>query len=160
MHEIGRRSFLALAAVPIRGAEPFVTFTAAEANLVEGICDRLIPADDAPGATVAGVVYYIDRQLGGPLQRFREAYRTGLARFDTACRAQHGHAFGELDADSRTSFLRMVEGGSDANLRAFFAMITDHAMQGFYGAPSHGGNRDEVSWKMLGIVDVMEGHKH
>jgi hypothetical protein len=39
-------------------------------------------------------------------------------------------------------------------------MVIDHTMQGFYGSPEHGGNRDEASWKMLGIVDVMEGHKH
>jgi gluconate 2-dehydrogenase gamma chain len=24
-------------------------------------------------------------------------------------------------------------------------------MQGFYGDPRHGGNRDRVSWKMLGV---------
>jgi gluconate 2-dehydrogenase gamma chain len=33
----------------------------------------------------------------------------------------------------------------------FFNLIRAHAMQGFYGDPRHGGNRDEASWKMLGI---------
>ena len=46
----------------------------------------------------------------------------------------------------------------------FFQMVVDHTMQGFYGSPEHGGNKDEASWKMLGIVDVMAGddgsHKH
>jgi hypothetical protein len=39
-------------------------------------------------------------------------------------------------------------------------MVADHAMQGFYGSPAHGGNLDAASWKMLGIEDVMEGHRH
>ena len=28
-----------------------------------------------------------------------------------------------------------------------------------FGSPAHGDNRDEASWKMLGITDVMEGHQ-
>ena len=44
---------------------------------------------------------------------------------------------------------------------AFFQMVVDHTMQGFYGSPKHGGNRGEASWKMLGIEAVMrEGHAH
>ena len=160
MDEIGRRTFLALAAVPIHAAGPLVTFTPAEAKLITSICDCVIPAGDGPGATEAGVIYYIDRQLSGPLQRFQQTYRTGIPRFEAACHAQHGRSFPDLDADSRTSFLRTIESGGDADLRGFFAMLVDHTMQGFYGAPSHGGNQDEVSWKMLGIADVMQGHKH
>ena len=45
-------------------------------------------------------------------------------------------------------------------LASFFALVIDHTMQGFYGSPQYGGNRDEASWKMLAIEDVMEGHKH
>ncbi len=160
MDEIGRRTFLALAAAPIYAAGPLVTFTPAEAKLVASISDCVIPAGDGPGATEAGVIYYIDRQLSGPLQRFHEAYRTGIPRFESACHARHGRSFSDLDAESRTSFLQTIESSDDAELRGFFAMVVDHTMQGFYGAPSHGGNRDEVSWKMLGIADVMEGHKH
>jgi gluconate 2-dehydrogenase gamma chain len=28
-------------------------------------------------------------------------------------------------------------------------MLVSHTMEGFYGDPRHGGNRDRVSWKML-----------
>jgi gluconate 2-dehydrogenase gamma chain len=58
------------------------------------------------------------------------------------------------------AFLRQIEHDTSSPLASFFAMVIDHTMQGFYGSPEHGGNRDEASWKMLGIVDVMEGHKH
>jgi gluconate 2-dehydrogenase gamma chain len=44
---------------------------------------------------------------------------------------------------------------------SFFEMLIDHTMQGFYGSPAHGGNRDGASWKMLGISGYMgEGHWH
>ncbi len=33
----------------------------------------------------------------------------------------------------------------------FFGYVVDHTMQGFYGDPRHGGNRDGVSWKMLNL---------
>jgi len=31
--------------------------------------------------------------------------------------------------------------------------LRDHTMMGFYGDPRHGGNKDRVSWKMLGVPD-------
>jgi len=39
----------------------------------------------------------------------------------------------------------------------FFQRQVDHMMQGFYGSPRHGGNKNEASWKMLGIAPNM-GH--
>jgi gluconate 2-dehydrogenase gamma chain len=33
--------------------------------------------------------------------------------------------------------------------RQFFRLIHDHAMQGFYGSPRHGGNKNNVSYKMM-----------
>jgi gluconate 2-dehydrogenase gamma chain len=36
---------------------------------------------------------------------------------------------------------------------SFFEMVRDHTLEGYYGSPRHGGNRDELSWKMLGLGD-------
>ena len=36
----------------------------------------------------------------------------------------------------------------------FFDLVVTHAMQGFYGDPRHGGNRDFASWRMLGLPPV------
>lgn len=33
----------------------------------------------------------------------------------------------------------------------FFGLLVDQTMQGFYGDPRHGGNREGASWKMLGV---------
>ena len=35
--------------------------------------------------------------------------------------------------------------------KPFFDLVRNHTMQGYYGSPRHGGNRDAVSWRMLGL---------
>ena len=59
--------------------EPIENLTAAEADLLEAICARIIPSDaNGPGAREARAAHYIDRALGGALAESREAYRAGL----------------------------------------------------------------------------------
>jgi gluconate 2-dehydrogenase gamma chain len=38
---------------------------------------------------------------------------------------------------------------TEVNQRSFFNMLLDHSMQGFYGSPRHGGNKNYVSYKMM-----------
>src|SRR5450759_5069201 len=38
---------------------PYRFFSEAEAKLLIAICEQIIPRDDTPGATDAGVIYYI-----------------------------------------------------------------------------------------------------
>jgi gluconate 2-dehydrogenase gamma chain len=159
--EIDRRLFLAaVAGTPLYAAAPLASFSADEARLVEALCDQIVPADDAPGAKEAGVLYYIDRQLAGPLARFTPSYRQGLAQFAAACLERTGREFLSLPFAEQTAFLKDMAAGRAPGLDAFFRMVVDHTMQGFYGSPAHGGNRGEASWKMLGVTDVMEGHQH
>src|SRR4051812_24870784 len=69
------------AAAPRR--EPIENLTAAEADLLEAICARIIPSDvNGPGAREARAAHYIDRALGGALKESREAYRAGFDAFD------------------------------------------------------------------------------
>ena len=104
------------------------------------------------GAIEAGVAHYIDLQLAGPLNRFASLYREGLPAFEP---------LRQLDNSGQLAFLKAVEKGSyGATASRLFNILIDHTMQGFYGSPAHGGNRDEVSWKMLGIEKVMGGHAH
>jgi gluconate 2-dehydrogenase gamma chain len=155
---VNRREFL-LVAVPLYAAGPLETFSSGEARIVEALCDQVIPADDAPGAKQAGVLYYIDRQLAGPLKRFGAAYHDGLSRLTSACRQRTGRDFTELSFSDQTQFLRDIDAGRVAGLQSFWNLVIDHTMQGFYGSPEHGGNKDAASWNMLHISDVMKGHK-
>jgi gluconate 2-dehydrogenase gamma chain len=43
------------------------------------------------------------------------------------------------------------EGWKQVSAKSFFDLVVSHTMQGFYGDPRHGGNRDAISWRMLGV---------
>jgi len=69
-----------------------------------------------------------------------------------------GKPFEELSWPDQTRLLQAMESGkvpkdiwSDPSSRDFFGMLRDHTMQGFYGSPRHGGNKNYASYKMLGI---------
>ena len=153
MTPITRRNFVVIgAAGAANAATEFVFFTPDQAALVTLIAEQIVPRDQDPGATDAGVVRYIDRQLAGPLSPFGPLYRESLPAFEP---------MREMPFAAQTEFLKSVEKKERGEAAArLFTVIVDHTMQGFYGAPSHGGNRDEVSWKMLGIEHEMSGGHH
>jgi gluconate 2-dehydrogenase gamma chain len=131
---------------------PWRFFTPAEARTVEAICDQLIPADQDPGAAWAGVVRYIDRQLLGFFKPMQKAYREGLAALD---------GFADMPAEKKAASLAALEKDRQKPGKIFFDMILAHTMQGFYGSPRHGGNRDAVSWRMLGVPEPpVRGRRH
>jgi len=137
---------------------PWRFLTVDEARTLAAICDQIIPADEDPGAAWAGVVNYIDLQLCGPLQHLRTSYRLGIAAVDKSSRALHGADFRELTSNQQTELLTLMEKGQapaeawkQISSAEFFGLLVDQTMQGFYGDPRHGGNRERASWKMLGI---------
>lgn len=166
--ELNRRAFLQAAAVAAaaagttigcsRNPSPWRFFSVDEARALAAICDQIIPPDQDPGASWAGVVNFIDRQLCGPYKDLRSKYRLALAGVDQSSRAAHGKLFADLDSPQQIELLHQLEDGKAAGpiwkqipSSEFFSMVVDHTMQGFYGDPRHGGNRDGVSWKMLDL---------
>lgn len=130
-------------------AAPFTTLTAAQAACVVAIAARIVPTDDAPGATEAGVVYFIDRGLGTFLGADREVFLKGLAGFDADVAAAHmGEAFAVLPAETQDAFLKRIE------TTAFFNQIRLWTLFGLLASPAYGGNRDGVGWKLTGFEDA------
>jgi gluconate 2-dehydrogenase gamma chain len=118
-----------------------------QARTLRSICDQIIPADDFPSASQAGVLNYIDLQLTGHYRRHQKTYAEGLVNAEELSRRRFGV---EL---ARTSPLEQFEIAStiEKDNKAFFDLVRAHTMQGYYGTPRHGGNRDAVSWRMLGL---------
>lgn len=138
---------------------PYRFLSENEAKLLIPICEQIIPRDDAPGATDAGVIHYIDRQLAGVLARHQQSYRLGLESFRKTCLEVYKTAFEELAFERQADALRLIEAGKapqelwgDRSQRAFFDLVLDHTRQGFYGSPRHGGNRNYASYRMLGLA--------
>jgi gluconate 2-dehydrogenase gamma chain len=132
-----------------RRKSPWRFFTVEEARTVEAVGGQIVPEDQDPGAIKAGVVHYIDTQLTRFYKPLQKTYRQGIAQLDQACLQFASRHFVELPAETQVAFLRRME--SDPELKPFFELLVAHTMQGFYGDPRHGGNRDRVSWKMVGL---------
>ena len=123
---------------------------------LRALIDRLIPADDYPGGWDAGVGDYLERQFAGDLSDALELYLSGLDALDVEARTTAGVSFAALAPDAQDGLLRQVELGevvTDWPIEpvAFFRAAAEHAAEGFYGDPGNGGNRDGVSWRMIGF---------
>ncbi len=154
----GRRRFLTYAAAAAaagggagcgRANSSWRFFSEEEGDTLTALCEQIIPADQDPGAGWAHTAHFIDRQMSMRFRRFRNDYRSGLAALDRVCRTRFGKRFVELSGSDQTTVLTQFEKESPA----FFGLAITHTMQGFYGNPRHGGNRDAVSWHMLGIPE-------
>jgi gluconate 2-dehydrogenase gamma chain len=76
---------------------------------------------------------------------------------DKSSRLLYGANFVNLVETKQLELLNLLEQGRAPNeawrqnsSAEFFAQLVDQTMQGFYGDPRHGGNREGASWKMLG----------
>jgi gluconate 2-dehydrogenase gamma chain len=159
-------------------------FTPDEWAFLIAACDRLIPADEhGPGAVDLGVPQYIDRQMGtpwaegaiwymqGPFHQAKpefgyqsaltpkQQYRMGIKAIDAVCRQQFHRNFSDLPADTRDDVLRRIEKGEltseDLPLHTFFiGFLLKNVMEGYFGDPMYGGNKDMAAWTMIAYPGV------
>ena len=140
---------------------PLRFFTAAEARTVTAACERIFPRDEnGPGATDAGVVVYIDRQLAGPYGR--DAYRYTRPPFG-ASTPEHGYQGAENPRQIYRNALRELAGFTELSTAdqiaklttieqtPFFALLRAHTIEGMFCDPMHGGNEHLAGWKMVGF---------
>lgn len=145
------------AAIPLR--EALETLTMAEADTLEAMVDRILPADESgPGARQAGALYYIDRSLAADNLADRELYLIGLAMLDEHARRRHGDGFHRLTAEVQDQLLTALQAEELSGFRpsgaAFFGMVRNHTIDGTFCDPLYGGNRDFIGWDMLGYPGV------
>jgi gluconate 2-dehydrogenase gamma chain len=85
-------------------------------------------------------------------------YRDGLRALNDHCRAAHGKNFAAMAPAEQDAVLSGLEAGKiDLKLaqglstRAFFELILQNTMEGFFADPLYGGNKGMAGWKMLGF---------
>jgi gluconate 2-dehydrogenase gamma chain len=167
-YAVDRRGFLrtgaaAAAATSIacgKAGHPWRVLTPLEAATLAAAADRIIPPDEDPGAAQAGVVVFVDRQLATREKKRLGFWQAGLRGLDAAARRRLGRGFAELAGPEQETLLQEVEQGAgeeadwgDVDPGVFFQQLRGYTMMGFYGDPRHGGNRDRVAWRMLGVPD-------
>ena len=123
---------------------------------LRALVDRIVPADDYPGALEAGVLEYIVHQLSGAWQAHAQAYRIGLRALNAESIALAGCRFEALSPVAQDALLRDIERNRvvtnwPIDAAAFFAAACAHTAAGFYGDPAEGGNLGAVSWRMVGF---------
>jgi len=133
-------------------------FTPEEALCVIALSEQIIPKDEFPGATDAGVITYIDRQLSGVFHYDQKTYRSGIKNLQAYCGKQSGKKFEALTTEEQIRIMKLMEanqiGQNDwltGRPSDFFELVLAHSMQGFYGSPIHGGNKNSMSFEMLQI---------
>jgi len=181
-------------------------FNPREAETVDALVSRILPGTpDDPGAHEAGVVFYIDRNLGGtnqgynlktyrqgpflvvseesvPVERAsardiydfvtvasdqvtrygyqsvlapQEIYRRGLEAVDAYAQNLFQKDFVELSTDQQDQILTDMEadkatGFEGPSGKAFFTQLRNDTIEGMFGDPMYGGNRDLAGWKLIG----------
>jgi gluconate 2-dehydrogenase gamma chain len=132
-------------------ATRFVFFDPATAAEIKAIAAQIIPDDDTPGADRAGVIWFIDRALAGYDRDKRELYKRGLAETQAkrAALFPDSTSIASLTAEQQIVLLKAIE------KTEFFQAVRLHTVLGFFGHPMHGGNRDMVGWKLIGIEHSM-----
>ena len=146
--------------------------TETEWRTLTAIVDRIIPKDQWPSASEAGVVDFIDFQLattwgagsglflkgphanGSASQGYQlahtpaELYRMALS--DPALAK-----FGTLDPAAQDVFLTRLEkneqalGGIPGGV--FFTQLRQSVLEGYFSDPIHNGNHDMAGWRMIGF---------
>jgi len=165
---INRRTFVkstslgmaSLSILPHCGTSPgtWRFFTDAEAKVVIALAEQIIPADQDPGATDAGVIHFIDRQLVSYYRHLQDIYRSAIAGVQETSQWMFKKAFEELQSSEQIAVMVALEDGTaqgetwkKQSPQAFFELIRQHSLQGFYGSPRHGGNKNYVSYRMIGL---------
>jgi gluconate 2-dehydrogenase gamma chain len=168
----------ALLATP-RAEVPPRFLNESERRFLVAAVDRLIPRDEHwPGAAEVGVVNYIDLQMAGQWGKGELLYRHGPFRkgtpsqgyqleytpaelFRRSMAAIHSHfsaqgkSFDQLAPAEKDAYLTSLEkSGIDLDgvpSNTFFDFLLKHTVEGFFSDPIYGGNKNKISWKMIGF---------
>ena len=135
--------------------------TGQQAQLVEAIAGRIFPATDTPGAVEAGALFYIDRALAGAHKHLLPQYRRGLKALERRAKAKFGSPFLKLSAAHQDAALSGLKAGRIKELRSgeeFFEILRSHVLEGVFGEPSYGGNRDLIGWHLVGFPGQQYGY--
>ena len=85
-------------------------------------------------------------------------YRDGLRALNDYARSNQGKNFAQLKGAEQDAILTGLEKGQidlklphGLNSQAFFELVLQNTMEGFFANPLYGGNKGMAGWKMLGF---------
>jgi gluconate 2-dehydrogenase gamma chain len=127
--------------------------TPPQMKILEAFVERLIPKDElGPSAAEAGAQIYIDRALAGPNAGEKASFVEGLAAMDAFAKNSQGAAFADLAPEKRDAVITAFENGTAAgfaNARQFFGRARRLTLEGMFGDPYYGGNKNFAGWDLI-----------
>ena len=150
---------------------PLRFFTAEEAQAIQAASARIFPTDESgPGATEAGVVIYIDRQLAGPYGKDKYRYTKGPWIQSTP---EHGYQGKETPQEIYRAGIKLLGHDfaglspeqQDLHLESvqktyFFQLLHTHTVEGMFCDPLHGGNIGLVGWRLIGFPGPLMSYRY
>ena len=130
-------------------------------QILRAVVDRLIPADEFPGAYEAGVCDYLLKLFETDLRDEAEIFTTGLDAIELEARARFGEPFATLTPAQQSITLEAIQQADvltswQISPQRFFEMLVCTTAEGFYSDPQQGGNRGAISWTMTGFEDQVD----
>ena len=127
--------------------QPFATLSPAEAREIEAFSARILPTTATPGAREAGVVYFFDNVLGGPMAGLLGPVRGSLQAFQggIAERFPGAGTFSDLSEADQDTWIGEQESSP------FFSLARMLTLMGFFAMSKHGGNKDNIAWDLIGF---------
>lgn len=160
-HDARPRAARKRCAVEQRSAGPGRVLKAGEWEAIEAVAETIFPAGEGgAGAREANVVNYIDQQLlHPPTDAFAPLIRFGARYLDARAKAQGARSFARLSGEKRQRLLRKLERGRLGRYRGsrFVAVMVSMTLEGMFGDPIYGGNRERVGWKLIGFSPQAPG---
>jgi Gluconate 2-dehydrogenase subunit 3 len=130
------------------GAAGFTALTKAQADVVDALASRILPAvDGRPGAHEAGAVYFIDRSLSTFNAAQKSVYSAGVEDLNrrAAQKWTGTSSFAALTPGQQDQLLHDIE------KTPFFETARADTVIGTLALPTWGGNRDYAGWHLLGL---------
>jgi hypothetical protein len=123
---------------------------------LQALVNCIIPADEYANGWDAGVGDYLLGQFRGDLNDKVGLYKNGLTSLENEAQHIHSKAFTLLSFEEQNALLTNIEKGHVKTGWAidpvsFFEDVVAHCMEGYYSDPQNGGNRDGISWQMIGF---------
>ncbi|MGA2215468.1 MAG: gluconate 2-dehydrogenase subunit 3 family protein [Bryobacteraceae bacterium] len=142
----------AIRAAPQAAASKTATtvFSPEQRRVLDAFLDGLVPSDEnGPGAVECGAANYIDLSLADYLAAEKMAFLDGLAAVDAFARSSQGAPFADLSPEKRDAVLTAIDNNQVPNLRGFFNRARRLTLEGMFGDPSYGGNRNFAGWDLI-----------
>ena len=134
-----------------------LVLTADEYATAAAACERILPRDEDPGAIDLGVPAFIDRALAGDQARWSARFRAGLAALDREARRRTGKPYALASVATQNNLLDDWQDGSPEQAEMVRLLMT-LTLEGAFGDPSYGGNRDARGWQLIGFAPCEPRH--